>query len=75
MHLCAGQAARCCTCGIEAALDTLEVVAMPVHDRYSIDSFSKFFRVLPRSDDASLVILKLHLLVEEVIRGVKAGLA
>lgn len=35
---------------------------------HAIDSLRRFYSLLPRSDDASLVILKLHLLVEEQIR-------
>jgi hypothetical protein len=37
-------------------------------DVHAIESFRKFYKLLPRSEDASLVILKLHLLVEEQIR-------
>ena len=35
---------------------------------HAITSFRRFYSLLPRSDDASLIILKLHLLVEEQVR-------
>lgn len=35
---------------------------------HAIASFRRFYALLPRSDDASLIILKLHLLVEEQVR-------
>ena len=37
-------------------------------DQHSIASFRKFYKLLPRGADASLLILKLHLLVEEQVR-------
>ncbi len=41
---------------------------LPTSDAHAIASFRKFYKLLPRSEDASLVILKLHLLVEEQVR-------
>jgi hypothetical protein len=43
-------------------------MTIPDADEHAIASFRKFYKLLPRSDDATLVILKLHLLVEEQIR-------
>jgi hypothetical protein len=40
----------------------------PRIDSHAIQSFRRFYKLLPRSDDAALVILKLHLLVEEQVR-------
>ena len=40
----------------------------PSVDRHAIAAFRRFYSLLPRSEDASLVVLKLHLLVEEQIR-------
>ena len=41
---------------------------IPEADAHAIASFRKFYKLLPRSKDVSLVILKLHLLVEEQVR-------
>ena len=41
---------------------------MPIPDEHAIASFRKFYKHIPRTKDQSLVILKLHLLVEEQIR-------
>ena len=43
-------------------------MALPEADEHAIASFRKFYTLLPRSNDVSLVILKLHLLVEEQVR-------
>jgi hypothetical protein len=43
-------------------------MTIPDADAHAIASFRKFYKLLPQSDDATLVILKLHLLVEEQIR-------
>ena len=43
-------------------------MTLPDVDAHAIASFRKFYTLLPRSEDATLVILKLHLLVEEQIR-------
>ena len=40
----------------------------PQADAHAIASFRRFYTLLPRSDDAALLILKLHLLIEEQIR-------
>jgi hypothetical protein len=40
----------------------------PVIGEHAVAAFRRFYTLLPKSDDASLVILKLHLLVEEQIR-------
>ena len=40
----------------------------PVISEHAIASFRRFYALLPKSDDVSLVILKLHLLVEEQVR-------
>jgi hypothetical protein len=40
----------------------------PVIGEHAIASFRRFYTLLPKSDDVSLVILKLHLLVEEQVR-------
>lgn len=40
----------------------------PVIGKHAIEAFRRFYGLLPQSDDASLVILKLHLLVEEQVR-------
>jgi hypothetical protein len=40
---------------------------LPVNS-HAIASFRRFYSLLPRSSDSSLVILKLHLLVEEQVR-------
>ena len=37
-------------------------------DAHAIASFKKFYMLLPKSDDVALLILKLHLLVEEQVR-------
>lgn len=37
-------------------------------DAHAIASFRKFYKLLPRGEDVSLLILKLHLLVEEQVR-------
>lgn len=36
--------------------------------QHAIASFRRFYALLPRSDDSSLIIFKLHLLVEEQVR-------
>ena len=41
---------------------------LPDFDAHAKASFEKFKKLMPRSEDASLVILKLHLLVEEQVR-------
>lgn len=41
---------------------------IPEPDEHATASFRRFYALLPRSADAALVILKLHLLVEEQIR-------
>jgi hypothetical protein len=41
---------------------------LPDSDTHANASFEKFKKLLPQSEDASLIILKLHLLVEEQIR-------
>jgi hypothetical protein len=43
-------------------------MSLPAADAHAMASFKKFQRLLPRSEDASLLILKLHLLVEEQVR-------
>lgn len=43
-------------------------MSLPEADEHAISSFRKFYKLLPRSEDVSLVILKLHLLVEEQVR-------
>ena len=43
-------------------------MALPEPDAHAIASFRKFYTLLPRSSDLSLLILKLHLLVEEQVR-------
>ena len=41
---------------------------LPTVDAHAIASFKKFYTLLPRGGDTSLMILELHLLVEEQIR-------
>jgi hypothetical protein len=41
---------------------------LPEPDAHAIASFRKFYSLLPRGSDVSLLILKLHLLVEEQVR-------
>ena len=41
---------------------------IPDPDAHAVASFKKFYTLLPRGNDLSLLILKLHLLVEEQIR-------
>ena len=41
---------------------------LPEADAHAIASFRKFYKLLPRGEDVSLLILKLHLLVEEQVR-------
>ena len=41
---------------------------LPEADEHAIVSFKKFYKLLPRGEDFSLLILKLHLLVEEQVR-------
>lgn len=41
---------------------------LPQADAHAIASYRRFYTLLPRSDDAALLILKLHLLIEEQIR-------
>lgn len=41
---------------------------LPPVDEHAIDAFRRFYTLLPRSTDAALVILKIHLLIEEQIR-------
>ena len=50
--------------------DTLKgtVVSTPEPDKHTVESFRRFYTHLPRSEDQSLVLLKVHLLVEEQIR-------
>lgn len=43
-------------------------MSLPDFDDHASDAFERFRKYLPRGADASLVILKLHLLVEEQIR-------
>lgn len=43
-------------------------MSMPVPDEHSIESFRRFYEFLPRHEDQSLVLLKIHLLVEQQIR-------
>ena len=43
-------------------------MSSPEADAHSIAAFQKFYKLLPRGSDISLLILKLHLLVEEQIR-------
>jgi hypothetical protein len=45
-----------------------ENMPLPKSDTHAIASFSKFYQFLPRGEDVSLLILKLHLLVEEQVR-------
>ena len=40
----------------------------PTVDKHAIAAFRRFFTLLPRTKDPALVILKIHLLVEEQIR-------
>jgi hypothetical protein len=42
-------------------------MALPAPDAHAIASFRKFYQFLPRGADLSLLILKLHLLVEEQV--------
>lgn len=41
---------------------------LPHVDQHAIEAFRRFYTLLPRSSDATLVVLKIHLLVEEQIR-------
>lgn len=41
---------------------------LPPPDEHAVASFRRFYALLPRTSDAALVILKLHLLVEEQVR-------
>lgn len=41
---------------------------IPEPDKHSVESFRRFYEFLPRSEDQSLVLLKIHLLIEEQIR-------
>ena len=41
---------------------------LPQTDAHAIAAFKRFYALLPRNDDKVLVILKLHLLVEEQVR-------
>lgn len=43
-------------------------MSTPDPDKHTIESFRRFYKFLPRSEDQSLVLLKIHLLVEEQIR-------
>ncbi len=43
-------------------------MSLPQIDAHAIASFRRFYTLLPRGDDSVLVILKLHLLVEEQVR-------
>ncbi|WP_446809622.1 hypothetical protein ACH50O_20595 [Methylomonas sp. 2BW1-5-20] len=43
-------------------------MTIPDPDAHAIASFRKFYTLLPRGNDLSLLILKLHLLVEEQVR-------
>lgn len=41
---------------------------LPPVDEHATAAFRRFYKLLPRSIDAALVVLKIHLLVEEQIR-------
>lgn len=41
---------------------------LPAVDAHAIAAFRRFYTLLPRKSDAALVVLKVHLLVEEQIR-------
>lgn len=43
-------------------------MSMPDPDKHSIESFRRFFKFYPRNEDQTLVLLKIHLLIEEQIR-------
>jgi len=43
-------------------------MSLPPVDQHAVVAFRRFYTLLPRSTDASLVILKIHLLVEEQVR-------
>ena len=43
-------------------------MSLPPVDPHAIASFKKFYTLLPRGNDVTLLILKLHLLVEEQVR-------
>jgi hypothetical protein len=45
-----------------------ENLSLPGIDDHAIAAFRRFYTMLPRNDDPVLVILKLHLLVEEQVR-------
>src|SRR4051812_36661074 len=41
---------------------------MPELDAHAIAAFKRFYKLLPKGDDPALMILKIHLLIEEQIR-------
>jgi hypothetical protein len=43
-------------------------MSLPPFDKHATESFRRFYLLLPRDGDTTLLILKLHLLVEEQVR-------
>lgn len=43
-------------------------MTLPPVDQHAVAAFRRFYTLLPRSTEAALVVLKIHLLVEEQVR-------